>query len=96
MSEPGEALKVGRAVIWRYDLSDQAILRMPAGARVLNVGWESSAARLWVMADPDMPKLERRVKMISTGAELDPERWEFAGTIIAPGALVWHVFLDVV
>jgi hypothetical protein len=96
MSEERETRGATRGVIWRYDLADQAILRMPAGARVLNVGWESSGARIWIMADPELPKLERRVKMISTGGELDPERWDFAGTVIAPGALVWHVFLEVV
>lgn len=96
MSESGEANRIGRGVIWRYDIADGAVLRIPAGARLLHVGWESAAIRLWVMVDPQLPKLERRVKAVPTGGELDPEGWEFVGTVITPQALVWHVFLQII
>jgi hypothetical protein len=83
-----------RQVVNRYDLEDGVILTMPAGSLLLSVAWFEGGCRLWALTDPHLPKVQRRVWMKSTGHELIGDNWGFAGTIIAPGKRVWHVFLS--
>jgi len=45
-----------RGVIWRYDVEDACEIRLPADARILDVGWESPKIRIWVLVDPELPR----------------------------------------
>jgi hypothetical protein len=83
-----------RSVIWTYDLAHLAKLQIPAGAKILSAGWKKPHLRLFVMVDPEVPKVTRQVAVLSTGQELEGEGWEFVGTVIAPLRLVYHVFIS--
>lgn len=85
-----------RGVIVKYDLANETELMIPAGARVLSVGWQRPHVRLWMLVDPQVPKVKRRVLMLSTGHEIVGDNWEFCGTAQAPIGLVFHVFLETV
>lgn len=85
-----------RSVIWKYDLAYDAILEMPAGGKVLSVAFQKPHVRLWMLVDPEVPKLKRRVRLLSTGHELCGDSWEYAGMAIAPLGVVFHVFIEVV
>ena len=85
-----------RGSIWKYDLTHDGVIEMPAGAKVLSVGWQKPHVKLWALVDPEVPKVKRRVKLLSTGNEIVGEGWEFAGTALAPLDLVFHVFLEIV
>lgn len=69
---------------------------MPAGAKVMSVAWRKSRVVLWALVDPEVPKVKRRVKLLSTGNEISGEGWEFAGTALAPRDRIFHVFLEIV
>lgn len=87
-----------RGSIWKYDLEHDGVLEMPAGAKVLSVGWDKVRILpvLYVLVDPEVPKLKRRVKLLSTGNELIGDGWDFAGTVHGPLSTVHHVFLEIV
>lgn len=85
-----------RGSIWKYELANDGVLEMPAGAKVMSVGWKKPHLWMWVLVDPEVPKVKRRVKLLSTGNEVVGEGWEFAGTVLAPLGLVHHVFLEIV
>ena len=67
-------------------------LQIPAGAKALSVAWHDGGIRLYVLADPEVPKVFRRVRVISTGNEMRGDGWDFAGTVVR-GRKIWHVFL---
>lgn len=85
-----------RGSIWKYDLAHDAVLEIPAGAKLLSAGWQKPHVVLWALVDPEVPKVKRRVKLLSTGNEITGDGWEYAGTVQAPLELVFHVFLEVV
>lgn len=85
-----------RGTILKYDVAHDAVLEMPAGAQVMSVHWQAPHVRLWVLADPAVPKVRRRVQMLSTGGQIVGDGWEFCGTAVAPMDLVFHVFLEMV
>lgn len=85
-----------RGTILKFDLAHEGEIVVPAGAKVLSVGWQKPHVRMWMLADPELPKVKRRVKLLSTGHEIVDDGWEFAGTALAPLALVHHVFLEIV
>jgi hypothetical protein len=84
-----------RGSIWKYDLEHDGVIEMPAGAKVLSTGWQKPHVRMWVLVDPEIPKVKRRVKLLSTGNEIVGDGWEFVGTVLATPDLVHHVFLEV-
>jgi hypothetical protein len=93
-----EAEQKTRQVILKYPLgtveSSEDIV-MPAGARILSAGWHDGELQLWVLADPEVPKVHRRVCVRSTGHEVIGEEWEYFGTVVAPRKRVFHVFVEI-
>lgn len=85
-----------RGTIWKLDLAHNREIKLPAGAKLLSVGFQKPHVRLWALVDPEVPKVKRRVKLLSTGHELVGDGWEFAGTVLAPLGLVFHVFVETV
>lgn len=93
MNQPAQQT---RGSIWKYDLAHDGVLEVPAGAKILSVGWQKPHVRMWALVDPEVPKVKRRVKLLNTGNEVTGDGWEFAGTVHAPLELTFHVFLEIV
>lgn len=85
-----------RRSIWSFEIKHGAVISPPAGAKILSVAWHDGKPILWTLADPEVPKVKRRVEMISTGLEIYGENWEYAGLVIAPAGKLWHVFVEIV
>jgi hypothetical protein len=92
--------------IWKYELElvDVQIIEMPAGAHLLHVARQESAARdfgivlsqhtptLWAMVDDEAPKVRRLIGIVGTGNPAPI--WAsavYVGTAQCP-PFVWHVF----
>jgi hypothetical protein len=84
-----------RATIWRFDMEHGGSIKIPAGARLLSCAWRDGGIKLWALCDPEVPKVERRVHMVSTGHDI-ADAWEFCGTVLHGPNEVWHVFLETV
>jgi hypothetical protein len=89
-----DTVRQTRTTVTRFDIEHDLVLKLPACASVVSVAWYDGAARMWVANDPALPKVSRRVKMITTGLDVYGDHWECVGTIIAPGKRVWHVFVE--
>ncbi len=85
-----------RRSIWSFEIKQGAIITPPAGAKILSVAWWKGAPMIWTLADPEVPKVRRRVEMLSTGLEIYGENWEYAGMITSPEGKLWHVFVEIV
>lgn len=94
--------------IWKFelDIKDVQRVRMPEGARLLDVQaqhiseWGQNEARsydalmLWAHVDITRPIVERLIAVVGTGnpaPDVDDENSVYVGTAIC-GAFVWHVF----
>lgn len=83
--------------IYKYTIptTDEPIIAMPRGARILSVDVQHGVPCLWAMVDPTAPKVARRFRLAGTGHPLAAE-WtadRFVGTVIlAGGMLVFHLF----
>ena len=89
-----ETRKVARGTILKIRVAHLEPFQVPADARPLSVGWEDGHCCLWMIADPEVPKVTRRPLLLSTGHELAGDGFEFCGTIQAPGRRVFHVFIS--
>ena len=78
--------------IFKYPIPRNAPTEMPAGARILSVGYQNPEIVAWAIVDEDAPTVKRRLVVCPTGAADVPSKVEFVGTIQTPGGLVWHVF----
>lgn len=97
------------AVIWKHTLASPSaglargrrelthIVRLPRGARILDVQLQGDAICLWVLVDPDeIVAVDRIVFILGTGWHVDAAVigiCEHLATI-QDGALVWHVFIE--
>lgn len=89
--------------IYRYHLGidDRPDARLPIGARVLSVAAAraegSRYLELWALVDPDADSEDRYFRIFGTGHPVDEDfLGRFIGTVsMAGGALIWHVFEDV-
>lgn len=93
MRSPVEPIAQTRQTVVRYDIADGCELLLPFGAKPLACLWHEGGPKLWVMADPELPKVRRRVAMISTGHALDGE-WEHVPGLVQDGAHLWLVFVE--
>jgi hypothetical protein len=83
-----------RQVILKFTIQDNvASIQAPAGAKVLSCAWQDEAVQIWLLADPEIPKVNRTVLLHTTGHTVYGEKWEFCGTVIASKKRVFHVFL---
>jgi hypothetical protein len=80
--------------VYKYPISATAETRMlmPESAAVVAVGLDMNGDPcVWVLVDPELPKIEERVFSIrSTGSRV-PATSKFCGTFFEM-PFVWHVF----
>lgn len=89
-----EATHQPRTTVARFDIEDGVILRLPAGSKIVSVAWYDDGARMWVANDPMLPKVSRKVRMLTTGLDVYGDNWECVGTIFGPRKQLWHVFIE--
>lgn len=81
--------------IWKFPLlADDAPISMPRGARILSLALQRGEPHVWALADPEQPKVLRRLRVIGTGMRLgDVANSVFVGTFVLDRlGLVFHVF----
>lgn len=80
--------------VWKYKIppQEEVAFQMPRQARILRVDFQGHDLCMWVMVDPEMPKVERRFSIRGTGQDAAGLWWEtYIGTAIHPTApLVLH------
>ncbi len=86
--------------IWKYPIhaTDEQVVTMPDGARILTVQAQAEKPCLWAMVDPAARRVEaRKIYTYGTGhpIEKDPETLNYIGTYqLVESGLVFHVFTD--
>lgn len=87
-------------VIHKYTLANKPTLDrllMPEGAKILHLGLQRHALRIWALVNPDSQKVYRTFKIVTTGQNFDPAGHEYIGTFQAEGGnFVGHVFEKIV
>jgi len=83
--------------IWKFPLSsdDETSVKMPKGAKILDVQVQRGIAVLWALVDTTAPSTRRRLMVKGTGNDCGdvPYHGEHVGTYqLLGGALVFHVF----
>lgn len=86
--------------IWKYILKPTCTIEMPEGSLILSVQAQLQAdgvleeVCMWVLVDPDLPKVPREFVVYGTGHPVRDDRVEkFLGTVqLSGGKLVFHVF----
>ncbi len=82
--------------IYKYDLEEgQNLISMPKGAIILHVESVNDVPRMWVQVQAGGAIENRRIAMVMTGHNLDPEELQgkYIGTAVClNGREVWHVF----
>lgn len=77
--------------VWKFDLEDGPVLRLPVGATVLTAQSQAGRLCLWAVVDPEAAREDRKVHVIGTGQPV-PEDVQYVGTV-QEGPFVWHVFV---
>lgn len=83
--------------IWKYTLSskDSFSLEIPENAEILSLHMQSGEPCIWVLCDPNLPKVERTFFLYGTGHPItqDMDWLRFVGTfLIEKDLLVFHLF----
>lgn len=84
-------------VIWKYplELAEKQTLQTPLGAQILSLQVQRGVPTLWILVDPDSPKVSRTLWMVGTGYPVPAAAASgtFIGTYqVEDGALVFHIF----
>jgi hypothetical protein len=80
-------------VVWRVNLREALVHKLPIGAIALNVDFFKGDLCVWCLVDPDLRKVDKGFLVAASGWAL-PETIEvhqFLGTVIK-GEHCWHVF----
>lgn len=83
--------------IWKFkfNTTDNLVIKMPKGSKVLSVQVQGEQPCMWALVDPDAKKENRKFRIFGTG-HLVPsivEDLQFIATYQEQGgALVWHLF----
>lgn len=94
--------------IWKYELEPETIINVPVDAKPLAVQVQGGQTCLWVLLDPDTPRVERKFLSFGTGHPIpDDSRFQrlqyidtfqtenpMKGLINSP-TLVFHVFEEI-
>jgi hypothetical protein len=85
------------AEVWKYKVGGREVvdgvivLRIPAGGKVVHVGYQQGDAPcVWVLLDPEVLPEERLFYWATTGEEVN-EEWLYVGTVMG-ASRVWHLF----
>jgi len=85
-----------KKTIWKYKLKIEAFqtLKIPFSAEILTVRMQNNIPCIWVLANPDSPKVEWSIEMYGTGSDIiyskDAYR-KYLGTCQLEG-LALHIF----
>ena len=83
--------------IWKYDLAitDEQFIEVPKVNRPLAVQVQGSMPKLWMLVQPDSPRIRVKVRVFGTGHTGVESEMDYVGTFqVEGGALVFHVFLS--
>lgn len=86
--------------IWKFPLevTNEQVVPMPAGAKVLTVATQEGQPCVWALVDTAAPKPPRKFRIVVTGHTINfnLDQFNFMGTFqLHGGALVFHVFMEV-
>ncbi len=83
--------------IWKYDLevTDKQVIHAPKGAKFLTVQTQKNTPCLWVLVDPDIPRVSYSISTYGTGHKIDDTIGTYIGTYMTQADnFVGHVFND--
>lgn len=90
--------------VWKFvlDKTDQQIIQVPVGAKVLSVAEQQSEIVLYFLVQPGARKVDRQVFIYGTGHPIytdEKDCWSprnrFVGTVnLLGGKLMFHVFVE--
>jgi hypothetical protein len=78
-------------VIWKYQVKPRFDLDLPEDALVLSVQVQGEEAQMWVLLDPEAPKVKRTFDAIPTGRRFDASHMHYIGTFQMDW-MVFHLF----
>lgn len=78
-------------VIWKYRVSPRFDMELPEDAQVLSVQAQGKEAQMWVLLDPDAPKVKRTFLAVQTGERFNATYTRYIGTFQLDW-LVFHLF----
>jgi len=87
------------SVIWKFPIdlyragrvTDNPVIEMPAGAKILTMQLQDHQPTLWAVVDPDAPKEPRQLHIVGTGQAVPAGELTYLGTWQSNG-FVFHVF----
>lgn len=86
--------------IWKYaiETTDTQFIRMPAGAKILCCQIQAGEVNIWVLVDPEAEELhELCIRIFGTGHQIhQSQNLYYVGSYQLRGALVFHVFQDLI
>lgn len=85
--------------IWKYQLqriTDEFAFEMPEGSIGLKVMWQGDMACLWMLVDPDNPKVYTKFFIFGTGHHTIPETGvRYIDSFQQMnGQFIWHLFQE--
>lgn len=82
------------STIHKFPLGPDCTIELPKGSLVLSARGQDGKVCIWVLLDPEAPRIKRRFKVFGTGHKVpDDLNLIFIGTaLLDGGALVFHVF----
>jgi hypothetical protein len=82
--------------IWKFPVAvtDDPVIRMPAGAQLLRFDLQDDVPTLWALVDDSSPVEDRTFRLAGTGHPLDELRRNarYIGTVLMSAGLVLHLF----
>jgi hypothetical protein len=81
--------------IWKYacPVEDVFELEIPKHHKILSFQCQKDKPCIWVLVDPDTPKVKKRFQIFGTGHPITGWIGNYIGTAQQfNGSLVWHLF----
>ncbi len=80
--------------IYKYPITHagRANIKMPEGARILDIQVQHGKPVLWAMVDTSASEVYRRLAVYGTGRDVDYPEANYLGTFQDLAGLVFHVF----
>lgn len=85
--------------IFKYHvpIEDEFTIKMPAHAQILCVQTQGDQGKIWALVNPEFAQEERNFRLLGTGHPFDDEKLQYVGSFQQRGgALVWHLFEQVI
>lgn len=83
-------------VVHKYVLKahEQQEVVVPENATPLHVMAQRENIVLYMLVDPERPKVPRKVMILGTGWPTKKEPVGYVGTVVTEISLIWHVFVE--